>query len=67
MTPAPTTNGIVDRQMPTAIVWLVRAALVACLASIFGGAPAALVVPVTVAVFSGMSRALRRQIMGRRP
>ena len=53
--------------MPTAIVWLVRAALLACLASIFFGAPAALVVPVTVAVFSGMNRPLRRQIMGRRP
>ena len=52
--------------MPTVIVWLVRAALLACLASIFFGAPAALVVPVTVAVFSGMNRALRRQIMGLR-
>lgn len=52
--------------MPTVIVWLVRFALIACLASIFVGAPAALVVPVTVAVFSGMNRTLRRQIMGLR-
>lgn len=52
--------------MPTVIVWLVRFALITCLASIFVGAPAALVVPVTVAVFSGMNRTLRRQIMGLR-
>ena len=52
--------------MPTVIVWLVRVALLACLGSIFFGAPAALVVPLTVAVFSGMNRTLRRQIMGRR-
>jgi hypothetical protein len=50
--------------MPIVIVWLVRAAVLACLASICFGVPAALVVPVTVAVFSGMNRTVRRQIMG---
>ncbi len=53
--------------MPNVIIWLVRAALLACVASIFFGAPAGLVVPVTVAVISGMDRSLRRQITGRLP
>ena len=64
MSPEPARRA--HRPMPVVIVWLVRAALLACLGSIFFGAPAAFVVPLTVAVFSGMNRTLRRQIMGRR-
>jgi hypothetical protein len=64
MSPEPVRRA--HQPIPTTIVWLVRAALLACLASIFFGAPTALVVPVTVAVLSGMNRTLRRQIMGRR-
>ena len=64
MSPEPVRR--VHQPVPTVIVWLVRFALIACLASILVGAPAALVVAVTVAVFSGMNRTLRRQIMGLR-
>ena len=54
------------RPSSIAVGWLVRVVLLAGLGSIFFGAPAALVIPLTVAVFSGMNPALRRQIMGAR-